>query len=476
MREGTIMAVCPTCNSELVDDPSAGPGQLICPQCGKVRSVVAPGATSERNGDPAISHSSHEDSTITLRCHKCKKPLRIPSRYIGRESKCPSCGSRFLVPDAAEAAGRKAGQPNHGAAPPALPKAATVRSSSDGSGGHRVGTATPARPAGPPPLPRLDVSGDGPADGDSPPKGPPNLPPRLRSPKGAGGPPPIPRASGGAADSVVRFAVSASVRALSVQKLTYFVLGGAALALLGCLLAGGMTIAIAKTRSILAMGINVGIVTVLYAGLLGVLAGGMAHLTDLDERRQQGSVAGAFGACARKFGSLFGAAVLFGLIALGLLLMTNGVVYWLNVNRGVGSLLAGLLFLPQFTMNLALFVALAVGALIPIVVVVDDTGISGAIARVVRCVRTDSGHLLVHLAVSILVGSVITIVIAALVGPSYLIMVLSNSPLSGSTDGLWIRILATAIIALVILGYLSAYWIGTFTCYYRDMRRRHFGK
>jgi hypothetical protein len=49
---------------------------------------------------------------IQLDCPRCKKPLSVPRKKIGRYVNCPRCGGRFWVPEngAASASGIGAGQ------------------------------------------------------------------------------------------------------------------------------------------------------------------------------------------------------------------------------------------------------------------------------------------------------------------------------------------------------------------------------
>lgn len=278
------------------------------------------------------------------------------------------------------------------------------------------------------------------------------------------------------------------MRAASVQKIGYFVLVQIALIPVHLVFRQIFISAFDPMDGLLLEGICVVTGAVLYIGLAGVLVGGLAHLSDLDDQGRNGNLSNAFGFSVSRFVPLFAGAVLLGIMVLVPLYGVNRGIFWLSEGSTAGSLLGALLFLPQFVVNMVLVIAFVIGVLAPIAVAVEGVGASAAVSRLLECVRRDAGALFVQLAASILIGAVISLVLGLLVfGPLALTSV-TNGPssqieqmMSGymslerldGADGL--RMLAVGLIELVVAGYLSAYWVGSFTAYYRDARRRGFG-
>jgi hypothetical protein len=308
--------------------------------------------------------------------------------------------------------------------------------------------------------------------------------------------PPPPPSPVGAGNSV-SLAVIGLVRALSVSKIGYFVLGAiiliVSMAAAVVLLMGVVKVTGSRAMQFLAVLAAV----VLYVGLIGVLAGGMAHLADMDERGRKAAMGGALGFCARRFVSLFMGAVSFAVVVGVVLVVVNGLAALLNAAGTAGAFLAALWFLPQFAIDLVLGVALAVWVVVPIAIATENLTALQAIGRLQTCLCRDTKRLLVHFAVSAAVGMAVLAVLPALFWLPAAMTLVTNSPLSSllgaltrlSPDSLMrgdgfggfyssgpdaLRVFFGALVGLAVMGYLSAYWVGSFTGYYKEALRRGF--
>jgi hypothetical protein len=293
--------------------------------------------------------------------------------------------------------------------------------------------------------------------------------------------------SGDGAGSSLRFAMNGLVAALSIHKAAYFILSLMVFVPLFGVPSAVVVSALDPSRNRVAGGACLVILVILGTGLGGVLAGGMAHLAVRDEGGRRGTVWSAFGFCARKFVSLFMGAVMFAAVVLAALVAVNGLVMLVSGTSRPGSILAALLLLPQFLVNVALALAAVVAILVPVAIATENVGASQAVGRVLDCVRHDTSRLFVHLAASTLIGDVIVIVLGKIVLVSLGLTLAANSPMLvrvlmsdfGSVShveeaDVVLRLLAVGLIACVLLGYLSAYWVGSFAGYYRDALRRGF--
>jgi hypothetical protein len=430
---------------------------------------------------------------MVVSCPHCKARLKIDDRLAGKRAACPSCKAALIIPASASApandtpsAPKLAAPPGAGPAPgpPPLPDAAAA------AGPAATGAAKPAHEAptpnsravpAPPPLPKNTA-----AKVTAPTGGPPPVPTGPAVKKDMG-PPPIPGASGGSVGDSLTFVMSALVRALSVQKIGYSILGGIVFTILFCVPAGILLFLAAKSESLTVVRMVVPIVAVLYTGLIGVLAGGMAHLADADARDRRGSLGSAFGFCARRFVPLFAGTVLFGVVLLVVLFVVNRPIMYLDRSGGAGAVFASLLLLPQFAINMGMAIAYSVVVLVPIAIAADENvGASQAVSRLLQCVRRDTSRLLVHLVTSVLMGVVIVVALGGLVvaclvatlwangGDPALPMFLVLTLLESDTPTR-LRAIGIVLILLILLGYLLAYWAGSFTGYYRDALRRGLG-
>jgi len=432
---------------------------------------------------------------MVIACPNCGKKLRISDELAGQQRPCPACKQPLAIPKAGAPAGPPlrhtssspsgagAGRPRTVAASPGPPDAPHAQVSAGGptpplAGGAASVVAPPG--ATPPPLP--PTVGRRPIVG-----GPPPLPPGATSKKHPGGQRTLPGTSPGGAGNAIGLVIQGLVRALSVHKLAYFLVGVVVFGLIFAVLAAAPLWMSARSESLVIQILCLLAISVLGVGLLGVLVGGMAHLAHVDESGGRGTLVSAFGFCGRRCVSLFAGAVMFGVAVLTVLYAIHKMILMLNDNRTVGSLLASVLFLPQFLINVGLVLALIVGVLIPIIIAAEDASALQAIRRVLQCVRCDTGRLLVHLATSILIGLVISVVLGSLVGGGLVMTWVSNgadlestflSMFMENSHGPWgdrLRLFCTSVVVCVVVGYLLAYWVGSFTGYYKDTLRRQFG-
>jgi predicted RNA-binding Zn-ribbon protein involved in translation (DUF1610 family) len=96
----TIQLTC-SCGKRLrVPDNAAGK-RAKCPACGKVGIVPSPVmAATVAGGAPAASaapHHEEEDVMVRFWCG-CGTYLQALSRYVGRDVRCPRCGSVRSIP------------------------------------------------------------------------------------------------------------------------------------------------------------------------------------------------------------------------------------------------------------------------------------------------------------------------------------------------------------------------------------------
>jgi hypothetical protein len=441
---------------------------------------------------------------VTCPNPQCKKRLTIDDALVGKRVSCRACKTVFNV----------TGQTSEVEAAPARREApADVHLSDEDfdypprAGAQPSGPRPASTPPGPPRLPeKHGVHAAG-----NPSGGPPPLPtsPGVRRVPGGSRPlppapptlvPPPPAPPAGAGNSI-NLVVNGLVRALSASKIGYFILGEIVLYVV-------MAVAIVLLVSVVRVTKNGGVLFlglaaagVLYVGLIGVLAGGMAHLADMDERGRKAGIGSAFGFCARKFVSLFMGAVSFAVMIGVVLAVVNGLAVLLNVAGDAGSFLAALLFLPQFAIDLILGVALAVWVVVPVAIAAENLTALQAIGRLGTCLCRDAKRLFVHFAISAAIGVAVVSILIVLFWLPVAMMFATNSPVpSMLKDGIesamrsafgssgmesgpvlpriggpdLLRTFFGALVGLAVVGYLSAYWVGSFTGYYKDALRRGF--
>jgi hypothetical protein len=308
---------------------------------------------------------------------------------------------------------------------------------------------------------------------------PPVLPPRLPLPGGDG--------------NSMSFVLSSIVRAFSVHKIGFYMLAAIISLILWGIPTLFLEVVAARVRSDVLLAICRFLSSILGIGLAGVLAGGMARLTDADGRGGRAGISDAFGFCASRFVPLFVGSALFAIVIVVANVVTNGFVFLLNRGGTAGSFLAAFLFLPQFALNVGLAIAYAVSVLIPAAIAVEDTTALGAIGRLQSCLCRDTSRLFVFFSCSVVGGLAIALVLVALLGPALLITLSTNSSFSsmfsisalesqmesgrGLSHSPWpdrLRLFFGALAVLALMGYLAAYWVGSFTGYYRDALRRGF--
>jgi hypothetical protein len=360
---------------------------------------------------------------------KCKQMFKIDDTFAGRQATCPKCKTPFIIPRAPiETANKQV-------APKAIPTAVQVptpniavqpppvRSSPDSQPAGHASPMPPkveARGAGlknapvPPPLPRSTPAQKAPGPG-----GPPPLPPKV-----PGRPPAIPGTISTVAGATINRVVNSLVRALSIRKLCFFLLAATAIGLFLCFLSYGLVKIVMPSEDLYAedLGSLIGdfvlvfiVIIIIAVGMTGILIGGVAYLTHMEEQGRSVSISDAFRFCGRKFGSLFVGAVIFLMLMLLILVFTNGFMSLLSGSSSMGSLLTALLFLPHFALNLVLLLAIVVSVIIPCAITVENIGPMVAISRFIACVRRDTGHLIVHLVISAFFGAMVTLTLLGLV-------------------------------------------------------------
>ena len=373
---------------------------------------------------------SQEDIVMVCACPNpnCRQIFKVPDSFAGKQATCPKCKKPFIIPKAAKTiptavqvpAPKSTVQP-----PPAQPSP----SSQTGGNAPPIPPNVQAQGAGlrkapvPPPLPISTTAQKAPG-----PIGPPPLPPKTaQKTQGASRPPAIPGTVSTVAGATINRVVDSLVRALCIRKLGFFLLAATAIGLLLFLLSYGLikittpsgNIDVEDIGSIIGKFVLVYIVIVIVAvGLTGVMVGGVAYLTHMEEQGRSVGIRDAFRFCGRKFGSLFGGAILFLIVVLLIFAVTNGFISLLSGGQSLGSLLAALLFLPHFVLNFVLLLAVVISVIIPCAIAVENIGPIVAISRFISCVRRDTGNLMAHFIItsffSILVMIMVYFVFAAL--------------------------------------------------------------
>ena len=461
-------------------------------------------------------------------CPHCGGKFKIDDSFAGRQATCPKCKNPFIIPKAPlETANQQEAiktiptavqvpTPNIAVQPP------PVRSSPDSQPAGHAPPLTPkveAHVAGlkkapvPPPLPINTAAQKAPG-----PKGPPPLPPKTDpKTKGPGRPPDIPRTAGTASGAAINLVIGGLVRALSARKLVF----GFLVCIFLLLFWLGPTIiliGIAESSGSRALSTICCIISItLYIGIVGTFSGGIAYMGHMEQQRHIVGIGKALGFCSRKFISLFFGSVLFVVVILLVSLLTNGFIVFLNRSITVGSLLAAVLFVPQFILNFALVLAFGVGVLVPCAIAVENIGALDAISRLVTCVRRDTGQLMIHFTATILFSAVVMTVICILLFLAMTPTVATNGPpsirstvgafipFSGTGDGgmsaslkrfeqefsrmsgfgesrrtssgpwggrsRWFFMILVLVLPCI---YAGVYWILSFTAYYEAAKSRFF--
>jgi hypothetical protein len=351
----------------------------------------------------------------------CRQIFKVPDNFAGKQATCPKCKKPFIIPKATKTiptavqvpAPKSAVQP-----PPSQPSPASQ------TGGNVPPIQPDAQTEGaglkkapvPPPLPISTTAQKAPGQ-----IGPPPLPPK-NAPKtqGAGKPPAIPGTVSTVAGNVINKVVGSLVRALCIRKLGFFLLAATAIGLLLFLLSYGLmkismpsgSLDVEDMGSIIGKFVLVYIIIVIVAvGLTGVMVGGVAYLTHMEEQGRSVGIRDAFRFCGRKFGSLFGGAILFLIVVLLIFAVTNGFISLLSGGHSLGSLLAALLFLPHFVLNFVLLLTAVISVIIPCAIAVENIGPIVAISRFIACVRRDTGNLMVHFIITAFFSTLVMIMV-----------------------------------------------------------------
>ena len=344
----------------------------------------------------------------------CKQIFKVPDSFAGKQATCPKCKQPFIIPKAPTIPSAvQVPVPNSAIQPPpaqSSPISQTAGHAPTMPSNVQVQGAGLKKAPVPPPLPINTTAQKVPGQ-----IGPPPLPPGTGPKKqGAVKPPEIPRAAGTASGAAINFVISSLVRALSARKLVFGFLVciflllfwlGPSIILIGLAEASGSRI-LSTLCCILSI--------TLYLGIVGTFSGGIAYMGHMEQQQHRVGIGKALGFCGRKFVSLFFGSVLFVIVILLISLLTNGFIVLLNRSITVGSLLAAVLFVPQFILNFALVLAFGVGVLVPCAIAVENIGALDAISRLVTCVRRDMGQLMVHFAATILFSAVVMTVICIL--------------------------------------------------------------
>ena len=387
-------------------------------------------------------------------CPYCGKKLKIKDKHAGKRGTCPSCRHLFIIqPPSAE--------------PPE--EIHTPQKTHDVSPSQPPAPQTAKQPPSPPPLQK-------PATAPKTPAVPPPLPPKKE---------PAPKTitdtnARAGLDSVI----NSLTRALSMKKIGFCLIGDVIILLICACFAGLILLAsMGSMRSgnpleSLQTSITALVVVVIIAtGLSGVLTGGLAYMTLMESKGTPVGIGGTFRFCGRRFLSLFGGTLMLLLLLLFIPAVLNGFIFFLNSNRTVGSLIAALLFLPQAVINLALVVASFTAVLFHCSIAVEDIGAFTALGRFFHCIRRRTVQLMIHLAMTFFLGSIIMSVLWFLVGTAMSPTIATNFPrlaliafsMFGSGRGGWgdgLRYFLIAFIFLTVLIYPVVYWIVSFTNYY----------
>jgi DNA-directed RNA polymerase subunit RPC12/RpoP len=403
---------------------------------------------------------------IPVQCSTCQAKFNAPDDGAGKRAKCPNCSSLIVIPG-----------PSAVPQPPPLPSPAAYAIK-----------ASAMPPPTPPPLPTSAV----------PPRTPRRTPPPLPHVTVSDSPGgvtvvmqmQVPPAIREGMTNSVGFAMSGLVHALSARKIGYFILGTIVFTLLWIIPSGLLMVLASVTKSDTMMRICLSLTVVLYVGLLGVVAGGMAYLTDRDVQGRGATISSAFGFCARRSTSLFVGTVLLVVVIVVVGGVVNGTILRLNLKDGTaGPFLTAVLFLPQLLVDLGLTIALVVWVLIPIAIASENIPALQAIGRVQTCLCRDTGRFFAHCAVTMVIGVTVLGVLVLLSYPALLMVFLTNEPISSTGKLAFgqliskgrdisgadiLRALSVGLALLAVIGYFVAYWVGSFTGYYKDAVRRGF--
>lgn len=398
-------------------------------------------------------------------CPYCGKRLKVNDNLAGKRGTCPSCRHIFIIPVTSTETIEKKETPQ--TTPGVSPSQAPV-----------PGPEGMKQPISPPTSPQK------PAAATKAPAVPPPLPPKKEPT-----PSKIPDTAAKAGlDSVI----NSLTRALSMKKIGFCLIGNVIILLICGSLAGLIALASMGAmrsgnplESIQTSISSLIIIPIIAIGLSGVLTGGLAYLTHMENIGTPVGIGRAFRFCGRRFLSLFAGTLMLLLLLLFIPAILNGFIFLLNSNRTVGSLIAALLFLPQAVVNLALIIASFTAVLFHCSIAVEDIGAFTAIGRFFHCIRHQTVQLMIHLAMTIFLGIIVMSVLSLLVGAAMSPTIGTNFPrpamisnsLFGPSQAGWgdgLRYFFIAFVFLTVLIYPLVYWIVSFTNYYEKSMQTHF--
>lgn len=215
-------------------------------------------------------------------------------------------------------------------------------------------------------------------------------------------------------------------QALSVRKLTFFLLG-----IVAAIIVCGLLVLIGISASV-EIGIGMVFLAVLVAiGLSGVVAGGVAHLTVQEGQGRTCGFLDALTFCSQQFVALFFGTILLTVAVAFVWGLVNGLIAVANLNRTAGSALGSVLFVPQVVVNAGLIVLCLAGVLVPCAVAVERIGPIRAVERLLSLLVKRPGALLLQLAITICAAVMMLCVLASLtflaLGPTFV----TNGPSRG---------------------------------------------
>lgn len=344
---------------------------------------------------------------MIVHCPHCRRKLTVDDALEGQRRLCPVCHVEFDIPTATRSAPHAPGSIER---PPITPRPQPVGPDPATAGATGV-LLSPAPAPASHAVPQPTIT-------------------RPQSTAFPDGRRPI------APQDVSAFgqSLSALSRTFSPQKLGFFVLGGGVIAVVVAMMVwiSARMVAGAASSSTLAAAFAWLVLTVIVAvGLLGVVAGGVAHLATCEAQGNSARIANAIRFCRRRFLSLFASLVLM-LIALQLaVLLANGIVWIIREIPSLGPPLAALLFLPQAAANLILLVAALTCVLLPCIIAADDVGIAVAVPRLLEQYRRRYAALLGQLGLSLALAMVLGVVAAQLALGSLGMTIPTNGPKLG---------------------------------------------
>jgi len=252
-------------------------------------------------------------------CPNCQRKLTIDDALAGQRGVCPACHQPFDIPHAPSEVGAAKSPP-----PP------------------------PPASKSPPPMPPMPGAAEPPGTKTAKAGGAAPVPPAL--PKTPPTRQPVGTATAGFssadADAAIGQALAALGKSFSVRKLSFFLIGGTAIAIVVLLMMWVNTkiVSGAKETSDLSAAFAWLLLTgVVVAGLAGVVTGGVAYLTARESQGVAVRLADVFRFCRRRFLVLFVSLLLL-MVALGLALgIANGLVWLIYKLPSVGKPIAALL-------------------------------------------------------------------------------------------------------------------------------------